>query len=465
MTRRPRQATNQESRFGIDELFFSTTDRFGKIRSGNEVFRRVAKYSLPDMLGEAHSLVRHPDMPRAAFALLWDYLQAGHAVAAYVKNMASDGSFYWVVATVVPIPGEDGFLSVRLKPSSKVFPIVERAYAALRAIELEHEMAGDRAAGLEASVAALPGLLRGLGFATYDDFMHAMLPLEVRQRDAALGDQDGATEGATGGVQPAFTTALHACARVQAGLRRQFALLDDFVSLSQMLDEKSRFVDTLASSVRLIALNATSRSARLARSGAGISVVSNAIGDIAQSAGALAKQIGERNAAAVRDLQRAAFQTGIARLQLDMARSFLEELALRDDADHVAEDGLRALVGALGASVGGFFEAYASVVRRLQPVRDHIDDLHRLVRMLEVTHVTGRMEASQLSSPDVFEDYFQAMSRQVEQARAELGEFGATVGRIARELKALGALERDVNAGLAALAVTSRGAGLVSVAP
>lgn len=452
MTRRPRHATSQESRFTIDELFFSTTDRAGKIRSGNGVFQRVARYSLEDMLGEPHSLIRHPDMPRAAFALLWQYLHAGQPVAAYVKNMASDGSYYWVVATVVPIPGDDGFLSVRLKPSSEVFPVVEQAYATLRSIELEHEAAGDRAGGLAASVAALPGILGTLGFDSYDDFMHAMLPIEVRHRDAALGAEGVPSAAQVAAEPPVLAASLQACARVQAGLRRQFAMLDEFVVLSRMLDEKSRFVDELAASVRLVALNATSRSARLARSGAGISVVSNAIGDIAQSAGTLAKRIGERNAAAVRDLHRAAFQTGIARLQLDMARAFLEELAERNDADHVAEQGLRALVASLGASVTAFFESSASVIRRLQPVRDHIDDLHRLVRMLEVTHVTGRMEASQLSSPDVFEDYFQAMARQVETARTELGEFAGAVGRIARELKALGLLEREVRAGLDTLA-------------
>ena len=107
------QPCDRESPFEIDELFFSTTDRKGVITFGNDVFVRVSGHPRERLIGAPHNVIRHPDMPRAVFRLLWDYVLAGRSVVAYVKNMAADGAYYWVLALVTPIRG--GFLSVRLK--------------------------------------------------------------------------------------------------------------------------------------------------------------------------------------------------------------------------------------------------------------------------------------------------------------------------------------------------------------
>src|SRR5664279_2239091 len=87
--------TGEEGLIGQDELFFSTTDRRGVIRAGNSVFVRVSHYSLEELIGSPHSLVRHPDMPAGAYRLMWDRLLAGRPMGAYVKNLAKDGSHYW----------------------------------------------------------------------------------------------------------------------------------------------------------------------------------------------------------------------------------------------------------------------------------------------------------------------------------------------------------------------------------
>ena len=122
-----------ERPFAAHELFFSTTDRKGLIRSGNQIFVRVSAYPLEALLGAPHNVIRHPDMPRAVFRLLWDHLERGRSFAGYVKNMAADGGYYWVFALVVPVDG--GYLSVRLKPSSPLFPVVQALYAELLALE------------------------------------------------------------------------------------------------------------------------------------------------------------------------------------------------------------------------------------------------------------------------------------------------------------------------------------------
>lgn len=111
--------TQSESPFGFDEFFFSTTDKRGVIRYGNDVFVRVSAYPKETMLGAPHSLIRHPDMPRAVFKEFWNFLNQEKPVGAYVKNLAGNGSYYWVYAFAFPIAG--GYLSIRFKPSSEVY--------------------------------------------------------------------------------------------------------------------------------------------------------------------------------------------------------------------------------------------------------------------------------------------------------------------------------------------------------
>ena len=124
----------------FDDLIVSKTDLKGRITYANQIFCNIAGYSEAEVLGQPHSLVRHPDMPRAVFKLLWDTLAEGREVFAYVKNMAKNGDFYWVLAHVTPSTSVDGkicvFHSNRLVPDRK---IVENAIAPVYAAVLKEE--------------------------------------------------------------------------------------------------------------------------------------------------------------------------------------------------------------------------------------------------------------------------------------------------------------------------------------
>jgi aerotaxis receptor len=106
---------NQESPFKNDEFFFSITDERGVIEAGNDVFTRISGYAIEEMIGNPHSIVRHPDMPRVVFKLLWGTIKQRQPIVAYVKNMAQDGSYYWVLASVFPIGKR--YASIRIKPT------------------------------------------------------------------------------------------------------------------------------------------------------------------------------------------------------------------------------------------------------------------------------------------------------------------------------------------------------------
>ena len=109
----------------LDDYAFlvSETDAKGIITFANDDFCKIAGWELDDLIGQPHSCVRHPDMPKAAFKDLWDTVQRGEIWSGYVKNSVKDGNgYYWVYATVYPFEtcdGSKGYLSCRRKPSQE----------------------------------------------------------------------------------------------------------------------------------------------------------------------------------------------------------------------------------------------------------------------------------------------------------------------------------------------------------
>ncbi len=112
--------TDIETAFPEGTLIVSRTDTAGKITHCNKSFCDIAGYTKEELIGEYHSILRHPDMPAVAFKGLWDTIQQGKHWHGYVKNLRKDGGFYWVFATVIPNVREGkivGYTSVRRKPS------------------------------------------------------------------------------------------------------------------------------------------------------------------------------------------------------------------------------------------------------------------------------------------------------------------------------------------------------------
>ena len=170
--------TATEARFDISELFYSYTNQRGIVLSGNDVFQRVSHYEWGELIGAPHKIIRHPDMPKAVFYLLWKTIQAGNLIGAYVKNRAKNGSYYWVYAVVSPI--NEGYLSVRLKPVSPLLGTVRELYAEI--------LTAEKAQGLdpEQSAELLLKRLKELGFSCYEDFMAQALATEISARNEAL---------------------------------------------------------------------------------------------------------------------------------------------------------------------------------------------------------------------------------------------------------------------------------------
>lgn len=156
-----------------DDFIVSKTDLKGRITYGNRIFIEFSGYSEQELLGSQHNIIRHPDMPRAIFKLLWDSIQDRRECNAYVKNMARDGSYYWVFANVTPSLDLEGnligYFSVRRKPRASALKTVTELYRAMLAAE---QRAGARDA-IAASNKILNDLLAEKG-TTYDDLVLAI---------------------------------------------------------------------------------------------------------------------------------------------------------------------------------------------------------------------------------------------------------------------------------------------------
>ncbi|MEA1914353.1 MAG: PAS domain-containing protein [Campylobacterota bacterium] len=113
---------NNSSEYKLTSKSFllSETDQKGIIRFANEEFCQVSGYALDELVGNPHNMVRHTDMPKAAFKELWETVQKGNTWKGFVKNKTKDGGYYWVFATVFPFTscdGSQGYISCRQKAS------------------------------------------------------------------------------------------------------------------------------------------------------------------------------------------------------------------------------------------------------------------------------------------------------------------------------------------------------------
>ena len=149
-----------------DDLIVSKTDLKGQITYGNEYFIKMSGYKESELLNAPHNILRHEDMPKVVFKLLWERIQKNQRINAYVKNKAKSGDFYWVFANVTASLDENdkivGYYSVRRKPSAQGQKSAESLYASL--------LDAERTGGVSASAKLLEDELNKAGV-SYDEFV------------------------------------------------------------------------------------------------------------------------------------------------------------------------------------------------------------------------------------------------------------------------------------------------------
>lgn len=426
-----------ERPFDIDELFVSTTDRKGHIRMTNHVFVRVSGYERDELIGRAHNVIRHPDMPRSVFRLFWQFLEAGNPVAAYVKNLAKDGAHYWVMA--IAIPAGEGYLSVRLKPTSPLFTLAQEIYADVRAVE-ESVEGGDprmRKVSIEAGAERLAARLAQAGHDTYESFMRAAFSAEVAARDAALSgtsrelDLEGAEPGlrAVGEASQSTVEMLHTLGERLAG----------HGTLSESLKRKSGFVEELAESIRLFSLNAILAADRLG-DGRALGAVASLLRTRSDAAAPEILTLGTELEHAVTLLSETSFRAAAGKIQTEMMAAFVGELLDASMSTADAAPQLRLLAQAVAEASTAVCTSMADVDTVLDRLAGVSRTVERHLSVIRALEVNGRIEAARAADTEQVRVLFEEIGKQVEAAGTELQDFSALGeredrddGRAARE--------------------------------
>jgi PAS domain S-box-containing protein len=141
------------------DFIVSKTDLKGRLTYVNKIFMEMAGYTEEELLGKPHNIVRHPDMPKTVFKLLWDMVQNGEEIFAFVVNKTKNGDAYWVFANVTPSYDVNdrliGYYSVRRKPSDKALEVIKPLYAQM--------LTAEKSGGIKAGTDLLNNLLHEKG--------------------------------------------------------------------------------------------------------------------------------------------------------------------------------------------------------------------------------------------------------------------------------------------------------------
>jgi PAS domain S-box-containing protein len=166
--------TGRERTWAQEDIIVSKTDLKGIITYCNRTFLKVADYSEEEVLGQPHSIIRHPDMPRCVFKLLWDTIEAEREIFAYVKNMAKNGDHYWVFAHVTPTFDAahriTGYHSNRRCPDRHQVQLFDDLY---RQLLTEERKAADWRTGMNAATNVLMDILSSKKM-SYDEFIFSV---------------------------------------------------------------------------------------------------------------------------------------------------------------------------------------------------------------------------------------------------------------------------------------------------
>jgi PAS domain S-box-containing protein len=164
--------TGHEIKMTDNDFIVSKTDAKGKITYGNRDFMRFSGLTENDFIGKAHNIVRHPDMPRAVYQIMWNNLFDKKEFFGFIKNIHTSGSYYWTFANITPSYDDDGkvigYFSVRRKAYDSAISFFEETYKHLKEEENRHS---NKKEAIAASMNLLLEIIYKDSSKGYDEFM------------------------------------------------------------------------------------------------------------------------------------------------------------------------------------------------------------------------------------------------------------------------------------------------------
>lgn len=382
----------KESSFGFEELFFSRTNSKGIIESGNSVFQRVSKYEWNELLKKPHNVVRHPFMPRGVFDLLWDTILQKKQIGSYVVNKAKDGTYYWVFALVSPI--DDGFVSVRHKPSSPIFKIIVKKYEELGDIEYTKKLSPKESHEL------LLNEIKKLGFESYEQFMTEALTQEFEFRQKKLN-------------------------------LPQIKVIDNLrlaLKLGKELQQKCEEIFTNYQSNIFVPLNIEVQAAKIGSAAASLAVISSQYDNIAKDIQTETRKFKEAGAIVQKKIQDCQFVVCNSLLQKEMINFFRNE----DKSGPIEKEVEMSHLEYLGRK--GMMEARTSLTeieKEFHVFKEVHENVRKLSMVLEIISISGKIEVAKL---DVSSNDMQALLQNLVGFKNSLKAALAEIDIIGRKL-------------------------------
>lgn len=421
-----------ERSFEAQELFFSRTDARGLILSGNDVFTRISGYAKEELQGAPHNIIRHPDMPKAVFRLLWDTLKAGNPIGAYVKNLAADGKYYWVFALARPVKG--GFLSIRLKPTSPIVKAVSEVYKKALAAEQVHGMDG----GLNMIIKELAGL----GFPDYTSFMIHSLVEEYLAREKATVRHEGSLHA--GHSDPGWHLMLRTSNDSTDHFKVIFDSLGKSVTRTDSILQGTDKILRMFKDLQFLTINMTIISRSCGTQARSLVTISEGFQRMADEIRDSLLAFKESTASLSKRIASARFEIAAAALQTEMVNHFFNEKASSNSNSFDAEfiENCHQLVQTSSQQSALVGKTLSELRLILSSFIKEVERLTASVHALSFIQVAGRTEAARIDSPEAgsLHTYIDEMQNFVSSIQPLLGALSETTQSYAQDARDSGAL-------------------------
>lgn len=414
-----------EISFGLDEMFFSTTDHKGVILDGNDVFVKISQYTRDEIIGAPHNIIRHPDMPKIVFKTLWNTILSGQSICAYVKNMAKDGSYYWVFATVIPF-GEN-FLSIRMKPTTSLKGIVEGLYKELIDIE--------KNAGVDASLKALVEALNSLGFADYQAFGLAAIGAELTNRYElnSLNSNDQQVLKLIKNKNAIVNTS-H-LEETQRSLFKIFLIINKLSTYSSTIGEKISKIEVVSKNIEFSGVNTIIEAERLGNTGRALSVVAEHISNGAVAAKKLNMNVSElanEMLGGLGEFRSIQLSIALSTLQIEMLSCFAKEWSSGTSA--MSEENFRENSEIILSLIKKSLEDAKPILKSLRTNTEkfstELEHTSEVLKTLNFIQKTGSIESARLLNGSIFSQLFLEIANQIKVSKELYDEFAQLISEI-----------------------------------
>lgn len=396
---------NAESNFQVHEMFYSRTDPRGVIQDGNEVFTRVSEFTREELIGQAHNIIRHPDMPKAVFKFFWDILKSGQPVAAYVKNISASGSYYWVLASVFPV--EDGFISIRIKPSASLLPKVAKLYAEM--IEIE------KRAGVNEAEKLMHERVKGLGFRDYRHFAVEALTTELNSRRKIIDFKNS--------DQNVFIRSLDRC-------QQMYGHLSQILTVKEQIAKDAGIISESYKTIQFVGVNMIAEVERLGDNASTIGVVAHTFETLASEvlAAAIATTKSVDDMALLID--ESSFIIAGSRFQIEMS----------EFESHHGEGSatLKQFIDYASYALRLVKKNVTQILNQTVKVEQKLAELDNVLSALHIIRQNGRIEVARLSvEAGEFLGQLDNMKNFIDHVTLSSRRLGKDLNEIRRELNAI----------------------------